>query len=203
MIAHVSPAPHQREETRNTLLYGQRARAISNRVKKFIHTPSALDPASFSVIQDLRNEVKRLQMKLEERESEPESPPPPSQPRPPFSTSANNNPNASMKIHPHHAEFRSKHERPDLSPMKQEIVSLFEEEFRLRNDLLKLDGAMLQSALDCEILRLMVLDWENLRVAAKDSDGEGRKLYYIAFFGIILISDNLRIRTQERLRSMP
>jgi hypothetical protein len=95
--------------------------------------------------------------------------------------------------------------------MKQEIVSLFEEEFRLRNDLLKLDGAMLQSALDCEILRLMVLDWENLRVAAKDSDGEGRKLYYIAFFGIILISkcisvilqNNLRIRTQERLRSMP
>lgn len=37
MIAHVSPSIHQREETRNTLLYGQRARAISNRVRKFIY----------------------------------------------------------------------------------------------------------------------------------------------------------------------
>jgi len=172
MIAHVSPAPHQREETRNTLLYGQRARTISNRVKKFIHTPS--DHASFSVIQDLRNEVKRLQMKLDQRESEPESPPlTDSPPYPmPMPTPKRVTPVASIPLH---TEFRSNHERPDLSAMKQDIVAIFEQEFRLRNDLLKLDGAMLQSALDCEILRLMILDWENLRVA-KESDGEGKKL---------------------------
>lgn len=307
MIAHVSPGVQQREETRNTLLYARRARAISNRVKKFTYQGQATD--TNYIIQELRNEVKRLQMKLDQRGDAP-SPPLSNHnghnsggsdsgagsggsnlPSPPYShaPSHNNNNNsntmhnsgpialplsipmavpvpvpvqvpvtsspskshpirsgtASIRkhrsssshspqhhhplnghdddndndsghnrsgnltvsagessppfIHPHphphqlqhphpHSnsatqtppgngngspvdEFLGKRDRPDLSGLKQDIRQLFDEEFRLRNDLLKLDGAMLQSALDCEILRLMVLDWETLKIQ-RDSDGE-------------------------------
>ncbi|CAG7727994.1 unnamed protein product, partial [Allacma fusca] len=186
MIAHISPGVQQREETRNTLLYARRARAISNRVKKFTYQGQATD--TNYIIQELRNEVKRLQMKLDQRDSHSSD----NNVSPPY---ANSNPTISPQTSPTVSQtqlrnspspgivpnpppvsksgedYLGKRDRPDLSTTKQEIVALFDEEFRLRNDLLKLDGAMLQSALDCEILRLMVLDWETLKIQ-RDSDGE-------------------------------
>jgi len=182
MIAHISSGARMYEETRNTLLYAQRARAISNRVKKFIQMPPTLDGGSFSVIQELRNEVKRLQMKLNARESGIESeespvpsPPPPTLPAmAPHFTKQGDPAVAHFQAPPPelHENYRTEHERPELEPIKAKILALFDEEFKLRNDLLKLDGAMLQSALDCEILRLMVLDWENLKVA-RGPESEG------------------------------
>lgn len=186
MIAHISSGAQTYEETRNTLLYAQRARAISNRVKKFIQMPpTSLDGRSLNVIQELRNEVKRLQIKLQERESGVESevspvtsPPPPKLPLS-FAKNFSGNPNRRKTTSPTSVEakatslpenYRVEHERRELEPIKQEIIGLFDEEFKLRNDLLKLDGAMLQSALDCEILRLMVLDWENLKVAGTEGE---------------------------------
>lgn len=175
MIAHVSPSIHQREETRNTLLYGQRARAISNRVRKFIY-PGQSSETGY-IIDELRNEVRRLQTKLEARSSSPsafsssfghfpsKSPPIPI----PLQTPLHPNPSGAF----YHEGYLDKHEKHELLAIKQQISSLFEDEFRLRNDLLKLDGAMLQSALDCEILRLMVLDWENVKnVNNKERDGK-------------------------------
>ena len=35
MIAHVSPADRQRDESRNTLVYADRAKNISNKVSKY------------------------------------------------------------------------------------------------------------------------------------------------------------------------
>ena len=36
MIAHISPADRQRDESRNTLVYADRAKNISNKVSKLI-----------------------------------------------------------------------------------------------------------------------------------------------------------------------
>jgi hypothetical protein len=70
--------------------------------------------------------------------------------------------------------YIDKHERHELTAVKKKLSSLFDEEFRLRNDLWKLDGAMPQSALDCEILRLMVLDWENRKSSNKDYEKDSK-----------------------------
>jgi kinesin family protein 18/19 len=175
MIAHVSPSALHREETRNTLLYGQRARAISNRVKKFIY-PGHNSETSY-IIDELRNEVRRLQLKLEQRENTPiildvnamRNIYTATSPTVPLSVST-----SSMSGPLYHEGYIDKHERHELTAVKQQLSSLFDEEFRLRNDLLKLDGAMLQSALDCEILRLMVLDWENLKSSNKDYEKDSK-----------------------------
>ena len=185
MIAHISPGVQQREETRNTLLYARRARAISNRVKKFTYQGQATD--TNHIIQELRNEVKRLQLKLDQRDSHSSDASGAS-----YTIATNNGSSSNLLQHIAAPSpplpggggggtsekntvdsMLGKRDRPDLSGIKDEIVQLFDEEFRLRNDLIKLDGAMLQSALDCEILRLMVLDWETLKIQ-RDSDGEGK-----------------------------
>ncbi|ODM96834.1 Kinesin-like protein KIF19 [Orchesella cincta] len=178
MIAHVSPTFLQRDETRNTLLYAQRARTISNRVRKFVYPGHHAETSM--MIQELRNEVKRLQTKLRSNNNSKES----SEESMDSPTSiAMMRSGAGVKgLYRQHVDddYRletgargvEKRERPELRALKSEITRLFDDEFTLRNDLLKLDGAMLQSALDCEILRLMVLDWENLKTG-NNSDGEG------------------------------
>jgi kinesin family protein 18/19 len=181
MIAHVSPSVQQREETRNTLLYAQRARAISNRVRKFIY-PGQSSETGY-IIEELRNEVRRLQTKLEQRNHSPSA----------FAPGRNVYPTSNIPLHAnsplnanpsgafYHEGYIDKHEKQELMQIKQQISSLFDDEFRLRNDLLKLDGAMLQSALDCEILRLMVLDWESLKNMQKD-DRDGNKNNSLSLF---------------------
>ncbi|CAL8072816.1 unnamed protein product [Orchesella dallaii] len=178
MIAHVSPTFLQRDETRNTLLYAQRARTISNRVRKFVYPGHHAETSM--MIQELRNEVKRLQTKLRSnnnsKESSEESIPSPTN----IAMMRSGAPGVKGLYRQHvDDDYRmgtgmgvAKRERPELRALKSEITRLFDDEFTLRNDLLKLDGAMLQSALDCEILRLMVLDWENLKTG-NNSDGEG------------------------------
>jgi hypothetical protein len=183
MIAHVSPAPHQRVKPEHAST--ARARAISNRVKK-IH-PHALSSSTQPQFQ--RNprppkRRKRLQMKLEERAawvlvtsaSAPHH----------SATSANNNPNLSMKNHPFHAEFRVS--TSTWAQWSRKLWVSFGGRVQTSNTYWGRSHATVGS--DCEILRLMVLIGENLRVAAIRM-GEGRKLYYIAFFGIILISKHL------------
>lgn len=159
MIAHVSPSAHQREETRSTLQYGQRARAISNRVRKFIYP--GLPSETGVIIEELKNEVRRLQGKLElERgkghhaHSGGRSSGLPRNPGIPA--------NFSGKNPFYHEGYLDRRGKDELGQIKYEINTLFQQEFSLRNELLRLDGAMLQSALDGEILRLMVLDWEAL-----------------------------------------
>lgn len=130
------------------------------------------------MIQELRNEVKRLQTKLRTSSTKDD---PDDLSTPLFTGNGKGaypnlyhlqNPN-DMESYNMMAGVNHKRDRPELKALKTEITAMFDEEFRLRHDLLKLDGAMLQSALDCEILRLMVLDWENLKTG-NNSDGEGK-----------------------------
>lgn len=194
MIAHISASFLQRDETRNTLLYAQRARTISNRVKKFVypghHTETTM------MIQELRNEVKRLQSKLRSNSTVKNGDERASNMNDDEAGAvimANNMANGrsayyggggggivgNNQVYNNDMEDYKSHnkrlDRPEVKALKAEITGLFDEEFRLRNHLLKLDGAMLQSALDCEILRLMVLDWENLKTG-NNSDGEGEPI---------------------------
>jgi len=183
MIAHIAPGSMHREETRNTLLYGQRARAISNRIRKFVYQPNHSGDTA-SVIQELRTEVRRLQKKLSERaQNNNNSVGFGGIMNPPVLAAGNGqHENRNTTPIPFHASpqdvYLVKQERPELGDLKNQISSLFDQEFRLRNQLLKLDGAMLQSALDCEVLRLMVMDWETVNIH-HDSEFEGSSIFLI------------------------
>ncbi|KAK8390230.1 hypothetical protein O3P69_010137 [Scylla paramamosain] len=64
MVAHVSPSHHHREETRNTLVYAERAKKISKKIR-----PTVLDITSHvthykQMIKELQEEVERLKDKI-------------------------------------------------------------------------------------------------------------------------------------------
>lgn len=67
MIAHVSPASAHRDESRNTLIYADRANKISNKVEQNVLDVSYLHVAQYrDIISDLKSEISRLRNKMKE-----------------------------------------------------------------------------------------------------------------------------------------
>ncbi|KDR22574.1 hypothetical protein L798_12702, partial [Zootermopsis nevadensis] len=65
MIAHVSPAAMHKEESRNTLLYADRAKNISTKASNVQHC--CLKTTHYrTIISELRDEISRLRSKMEE-----------------------------------------------------------------------------------------------------------------------------------------
>ena len=64
MIAHISPADVHREESRNTLVYADRAKNISNKVHKNVLDVSFHVTQYQNIIADLKGEIGRLKEKI-------------------------------------------------------------------------------------------------------------------------------------------
>lgn len=65
MIVHVSPASAHRDESKNTLMYADRANRISNKVEQNVLDVSYLHVAQYrDIISDLKNEISRLRNKM-------------------------------------------------------------------------------------------------------------------------------------------
>ncbi|XP_034948508.1 LOW QUALITY PROTEIN: kinesin-like protein KIF19 [Chelonus insularis] len=68
MIAHVSPAPVHREESKNTLMYADRANRITNKVEQNVVDVNYHVSQYKDIISDLKNEISRLRNKMNETE---------------------------------------------------------------------------------------------------------------------------------------
>jgi kinesin family protein 18/19 len=68
MIAHISPASQHFEESRNTLLYADRAKNIKNTVKRNVLDVTYHIAQYQSIIGELREEIARLRKKINEQD---------------------------------------------------------------------------------------------------------------------------------------
>lgn len=102
MIAHVSPATIHRDESRNTLIYADRANRISNKVERNVLDVSYHVSQYRDIISDLRNEISRLRNKMTDD-------------RPRFEDLKTNNQRGT-----------------DFKTLREKIVSVFKEQMRLR-----------------------------------------------------------------------
>uniref|UniRef100_A0A6P7GZF8 Kinesin-like protein n=1 Tax=Diabrotica virgifera virgifera TaxID=50390 RepID=A0A6P7GZF8_DIAVI len=66
MIAHVSPSAGQKEESRNTLIYADRANNITTKIERNVFDVSYHVTQYQTVINELRDEISRLQHKMKE-----------------------------------------------------------------------------------------------------------------------------------------
>jgi len=64
MIAHISPADRHRDESRNTLVYADRAKNISNKVRRNVLDVSFHVTQYQSIISELKGEIGRLKEKI-------------------------------------------------------------------------------------------------------------------------------------------
>lgn len=110
MIAHVSPASVHRDESKNTLIYADRANRITNKVERNIVDVTYHVSQYRDIISDLKNEISRLRNKMRDPEKSQEN-------GEPETKKVGNTP---------------RNKSPDLRSLREKIVSAFKEQMRLR-----------------------------------------------------------------------
>ncbi|XP_078347160.1 kinesin-like protein KIF19 [Oculina patagonica] len=134
MIAHASPASGSFEETRNTLLYADRAKNIKTNIKPNQFSVSYHIAQYTNIIADLRKEIFRLKLKISEHDTE--------------------NGDNSRK-------GQQKDKNPEeMNRLRDQLVSTFKEQMDIRRKLIELEDAAMQISLDMNRYMLVIDEWE-------------------------------------------
>nr|XP_022906683.1 kinesin-like protein KIF19 isoform X2 [Onthophagus taurus] len=133
MIAHVSPASNQKDESRNTLIYADRAKNISSKAESNILDVSYHVTQYQTVINELRDEISRLQQKMTEE-----------RPR-------------SADVNKLTAEQRSN----EVKQLREQIVETFKMQMKLRRKLMEIDSHLLGLGMEAERQHLIISHWES------------------------------------------
>ncbi|XP_063995709.1 kinesin-like protein KIF19 isoform X1 [Diachasmimorpha longicaudata] len=145
MIAHVSPVAAHRDESKNTLMYADRANRITNKVERNIVDVNYHVSQYRDIISDLKNEISRLRTKMHDSD------------RPRSNTD----------------EPITEAQSTDLRRLREKIVSVFKEQMRLRRKLMELDSHLLGLNIAGEQQHAIIAHWESrnnkLYRASKDS----------------------------------
>lgn len=142
MVAHVSPEAQHRDETKNTLVYADRANHITTRLQK----PELLEetcefPLNHyqSLVTELREEVTRLKSKmLTER------------PRSGVAAVALNSPTS----------IEEQKKKAELRFLREQIVLTFKQQMKLRRRLLEAESHLLGLELDAERQHMVISHWQ-------------------------------------------
>lgn len=133
MIAHVSPSGEQREESRNTLTYAERASSISNKLERNVLDVTFHVSQYQTVINELKEEISRLQTKMKE-----------DRPR-------------SADISKISVEERG----TEVRKIREQIVETFKTQMKLRRKLMEIDSHLLGLGMEAERQHLIISHWES------------------------------------------
>ncbi|XP_052262802.1 kinesin-like protein KIF19 isoform X2 [Dreissena polymorpha] len=145
MIAHISPASIHFEESRNTLVYADRAKHIKTKVRRNV-TDVAYHIAQYTnIIQELRDEINRLRHRL-------------------------NNPSTSAGRKSHIADIQSVQsevleakrsaDREELNKIKEQLLISFKDQMELRKSLMELNNATMEISLETNRNQMIISEWE-------------------------------------------
>lgn len=143
MIAHVSPEAQHRDETKNTLVYADRANHITTRLQ---HPELAEETREFPthhyqhLVTELREEVSRLRTKML------------SDPRPRSGVAA-----AAASNQGNTDELKK---RAELRFLREQIVLTFKQQMKLRRRLLEAESHLLGLELDAERQHMVIAHWQ-------------------------------------------
>lgn len=138
MIAHVAPEAKHRDETKNTLVYADRANHITTRLQnvEFIDETREFPMKHYqSLVSELRDEVKRLKTKM--LSDRPRS-------------------GAALKLNPEEDEKR----KAELRYLREQIVVTFKQQMKLRRRLLEAESHLLGLELDAERQHMVISHWQ-------------------------------------------
>lgn len=131
MIAHASPASRSFEETRNTLLYADRAKNIKTNVKPNQFSVSYHIAQYTNIIADLRKEIFRLKLKISEHD-----------------TDCND------------AKDKKDKNPEEMNRLRDQLVGTFKEQMDIRRKLIELEDTAMQISLDMNRHMLVIDEWE-------------------------------------------
>lgn len=142
MIAHVSPEAQHRDETKNTLIYADRANHITTRLQKPELMEETVEfPLNHyqNLVTELREEVTRLRSKmLTDR------------PRSGVAAAALTSPTA----------IEEQTKKSELRYLREQIVLTFKQQMKLRRRLLEAESHLLGLELDAERQHMVISHWQ-------------------------------------------
>ncbi|XP_037913609.1 kinesin-like protein KIF19 isoform X2 [Hermetia illucens] len=188
MIAHVAPEARHRDETKNTLVYADRANHISTRLQNagYIDETQNIPMKHYqNLVSELREEVSRLRSKmLQER------------PRSGAAAAANNNINDEKR-------------KAELRYLREQIVHTFKQQMKLRRKLLEAESHLLGLELDAERQHMVISHWQGrmgkLYDQVNDEESEGNTALKNAWEELAAIEKEtkrfreIRERTEQEL----
>ncbi|XP_030634913.1 kinesin-like protein KIF19 [Chanos chanos] len=143
MITHISPASSNFEESRNTLIYADKAKNITNKVKRNYLNVSYHLAQYTSIIADLRKEIERLRAKIDQQGQEQRK-------------------GEKPDIRDIQAEVQQ-YSRREMAVLREQLQSAFREQMEIRRSLMELENCNMELHIDTSRHLLTISDWERER----------------------------------------
>ncbi|XP_071540664.1 kinesin-like protein KIF19 isoform X3 [Panulirus ornatus] len=138
MVAHVSPCHLHREETRNTLIYADRAKNISKQVRSNVLDVSYHVSQYQTIISELKEEIERLKGKIASEDDDKNT----------------------LGMNPQELEAEQQKNAEKLERLKNDLLDMFREQMSLRSKLMDIDSNILALSMEFERQNLVVTEWE-------------------------------------------
>ncbi|ALC45555.1 Kif19A [Drosophila busckii] len=165
MIAHVAPESKHRDETKNTLVYADRANSITTKLQSSVYIDEFKNfPTKHyqSLVSELRDEVSRLRTKmLTER--------PRSGAAAAAAAVAATNP--AQPGQPANGELNEQR-KTELRYLREQIVLTFKQQMKLRRKLLEAESHLLGLELDAERQHMIISHWQGRIGKLYDAPGD-------------------------------
>ncbi|XP_033118970.1 kinesin-like protein KIF19 [Anneissia japonica] len=162
MIAHLSPASLYYEESRNTLLYADRAKNIKTKVRPNLMNVSYHIAQYTSIITDLRKEILRLKSKITDQESEIQKT------------------RSTSKIQEIHSEVERTsimQDRSEMERLRDLLTENFRERMLNRQNLIELESYRFARAMDSNKYISIVSEYEQERTRKAARNKQDRKSF--------------------------
>ncbi|XP_057187065.1 kinesin-like protein KIF19 isoform X2 [Triplophysa rosa] len=151
MITHISPASTNFEESRNTLVYADKAKNIRTKVKRNLLNVSYHLAQYTSIIADLRSEIKWLHAKIDKEQQK-----------------------GQKDIREIQAEVQQ-YSQGEIAGLREQLLSAFKEQMEIRRSLVELESCNMELHIDTSRHLLTISDWEQDRARRERDEGSGEK----------------------------
>ncbi|KAL5019094.1 hypothetical protein ScPMuIL_004816 [Solemya velum] len=159
MIAHISPASAHFEESRNTLVYADRAKHIKTKVRRNVTDVSFHIAQYTNIITELREEIMRLRHRLHDRTPV----------KPPGRVNI-------QSVHSEVLEAKLNADKEELNKLKEQLLISFADQMELRKSLMELNNSSMEVSLETNRNQMIISEWESERVKAVQRHNTGDNL---------------------------
>ncbi|KAH8383781.1 hypothetical protein KR009_010514, partial [Drosophila setifemur] len=169
MIAHVAPESKHRDETKNTLVYADRANSITTKLQNSVYIDEFKDfPTKHyqSLVSELRDEVSRLRTKM--LTDRPRSGAAAAAQASVSNAGLESGSGAGAGAGQEHDELR----KTELRYLREQIVLTFKQQMKLRRKLLEAESHLLGLELDAERQHMIISHWQGRIGKLYDALGE-------------------------------
>ncbi|KAG9349817.1 hypothetical protein JZ751_026170 [Albula glossodonta] len=147
MITHISPASTNFEESRNTLIYADKAKNIKTKVKRNLLNVSYHIAQYTSIIADLRQEIDRLRAKIDEQGQEHKK------------GERADIRDVQAEVQQHSAQYS----RREMGRLREQLLYAFREQMEIRRSLVELENCNMELHIDTSRHLVTISDWERER----------------------------------------